>query len=215
MFGMVRIENRMREDRVLAQQACRQGRVGLSQLLVEWFEVGVDPGDQLDQPGDVGRRGFLVDGDAEYAWGDLAKIVACLAGGLVGDQRSAAQVDAQGVEEVPGEDGDSGTPQAFGKNCGEAVDARGDAAQAVRAVIDGVHAGHVGEQDLGGADIRVGFFATDVLFAGLQCHAQRLLAADINGYPDDAAGDRTLVFIPGGEECGMRTTETERDAETL
>ena len=53
------------------------------------------------------------------------------------------------------------------------VDAAGDAPQAVGAVPDGVEAGHDGEQHLGGADVAGGFFAADMLLAGLQGQAQR------------------------------------------
>jgi hypothetical protein len=58
VFGMVRVEYRMRQDGVLAQQGGRQGRVGLPQLLVERREVGGDAGDQFDQSGDVGAVVF-------------------------------------------------------------------------------------------------------------------------------------------------------------
>jgi hypothetical protein len=54
-----------------------------------------------------------------------------------------------------------------------------------------------------------------VLFAGLQRHAQRLVAAAVDRDADDAAGDRTLVLVPGGEKGRVRTAETERDAEAL
>jgi hypothetical protein len=40
---MVGVEHRMREDGVLAQQVCRQGRVGLSQLLVEGLRSALTP----------------------------------------------------------------------------------------------------------------------------------------------------------------------------
>jgi hypothetical protein len=116
VFGMVRVEYRMREDGVLAQQGGRQGRVGLLQLLVERREVGGDAGDQLEQSRDVGACGLLIDRDAKYAGRYLAQVVASFDRGLVGAQRMAAEVDAQAVEKVPAEDGDSGAPQSLGEN---------------------------------------------------------------------------------------------------
>jgi hypothetical protein len=93
--------------------------------------------------------------------------------------------------------------EAFGQHRGQAVDARGDAAQAFGAVIDGVHAGHVGQQHLGGADVGVGLLAADVLLAGLQRHAQGGLAAGVLGDADDAARHGAHVGFAGGEEGGV------------
>ncbi len=98
---------------------------------------------------------------------------------------------------------------------GQAVDAPGDGAQAFGAVIDGVHAGHVGEQHLRGADVGVGLLAADVLLAGLQRHAVGGLAARILGDADDAARHRADVGFAGGEEGGVRAAEAHRDAEAL
>ena len=76
-----------------------------------------------------------------------------------------------GVEEAFGADGEAEFREAGGEHGGEAVDARGDGFEAFGAVIDGVHAGHDGEEDLRGADVGGGFFAADVLFAGLEGEA--------------------------------------------
>jgi hypothetical protein len=144
-----------------------------------------------------------------------AQVVARVDGGLVDACRTRAEVDPQGVEEVPAADVDAGLPQAFAEQGSQAVNALGDGAQALRAVIDGVHAGDVGEQNLRGADVRVGLFAPDMLFARLQRHAQRPLAAGIDRDADDAAGEGALVLVAGGEKSGVRPAETERDAKTL
>ncbi len=74
--------------------------------------------------------------------------------------------DVHGIEEaVIG--GDAGPLESGGEQCREAMGATGDPAQAIRAVIDRVHAGHDREQHLRGADIRGRFFAADMLLAGL------------------------------------------------
>ena len=85
----------------------------------------------------------------------------------------------------------------------------------MRAVIDGVHPGHVGEQYLRGADVRIGLLAPDMLFARLQRHAQCLVAARVDRNADDATGDRALVLVARGIERGVRAAETHRDAEAL
>jgi hypothetical protein len=215
VLGVVGVEHRMPEDGVVTQQGRRQTRVVLLQLRVEFSEVGVDAGEQFDQVADVGPRSLLIDGDGEYARGDLAEVVACVERGLVGAEGVSPQLDAQGVEEVSGFNGHPCPAQALGEQGGQAVDAPGDPAQTLRAVVDGVHAGHVGEQNLRGTDVRVCLFATDVLFAGLQRHAQRGLAAGVYRDPDDAASHRPLVFVPAGKEGRVRAAETERDAEAL
>ena len=54
-----------------------------------------------------------------------------------------------------------------------------------------------------------------MLFACLQRHAQRALAAGIDGDANDAAGDRALVLVSRSEEGGVRSAESHRDAEAL
>jgi len=110
---------------------------------------------------------------------------------------------------------EAGLAQAGGEHRGEAVDARGDGAQALRAVIDGVEAGEVGQQHLRGADVGVRLFAADVLLTGLQRHAQRGLATRVLGDADDTAGHRAHVAFAGREEGGMRAAEAHRHAEAL
>ncbi len=82
-------------------------------------------------------------------------------------------------------------------------------------MINGVHPGDVGQQHLRGADVGVGLFAADVLFACLQRHAQRLLAARVDRDADNAPRHRTLVRIARGEEGGVWATEAERHTEAL
>ena len=90
-----------------------------------------------------------------------------------------------------------------------------DGAQALRPVIDGVHARHDGEQHLGGTDVAGGLFAPNVLLAGLQRQAVSGTPARIDGLADEAARHRPLVGIAGGEEGGMGAAEAERHAEAL
>ena len=121
----------------------------------------------------------------------------------------------QRVEELFSDQADPGHLQAGGQDGSQALDAGGDGLQALLAVIDGEHAGHVGEQHLRGADVGVGLFAADVLFARLQRHAVGGLAAGVLGNADDAAGHGAHIGFAGGEEGGVRAAEAHRDAEAL
>ena len=58
------------------------------------------------------------------------------------------------------------------QSSGQTGNALGHGTQAVRAMVDRVHAGDHGRQHLGGADVGSGFFAADVLLTGLQCQSQ-------------------------------------------
>ena len=95
------------------------------------------------------------------------------------------------------------------------VGAFGDGFDAFGPVIDGVHAGHDGQQGLSGAYIGRGFLAADVLFAGLQGHAVGLFTMNIDRNADDAAGDLPLVLLAGGKEGGVRAAVAHRYAEAL
>ncbi len=95
------------------------------------------------------------------------------------------------------------------------MDALRDAFEARRAVPDRIHAGHVGEQHLRGADVRIGLLAADVLLARLQGHAQGRLATGILRHADDAAGHRALVLVQAGEEGGVRAAVAHRHAKAL
>ncbi|MNS83265.1 hypothetical protein D3C72_1170480 [compost metagenome] len=120
----------------------------------------------------------------------------------------------QRVEEV-GTDLHTGSAQRAGQDGGQAMGAAGDAGQAFRTVVDGVHRGHHCQQHLCGTDVGGGLLAADVLFAGLQGQAVGRVALCVDGDADQAARHRTLVGVTAGHERRMRATETERHAETL
>ena len=180
VLGVIAVEHRVREDRVGTAYGFRHRSVGLLGQCVEGFDVEVDPGNQFDQGDDIITRGLFVDRNTENARLDLAQVVAGVQSGLVGGESFAAEIQMNRVEELLGDDVDTGTLEAQGQNVRQAMDAFSNGAQTLRTVIDGIHAGHVGEQHLRSADVGVGFFAADVLFAGLQGHTQGLVATGIN-----------------------------------
>ncbi len=79
-----------------------------------------------------------------------------------------------------GFDGEAEGGEAGGEFGGEAVDPGGDGFEAFGAVVDGVHSGHDGEQDLRGADVGGGLLAADVLLAGLEGEAVGLGSSGVD-----------------------------------
>ena len=90
-----------------------------------------------------------------------------------------------------------------------------DAAQAFRAVIHRIHAGHDRQQCLCGTDVGSGLLAADMLLARLQRHAQRGVAVGIDRHADDAPRHRALVRIVAGEVGRVRAAVAHRHAEAL
>jgi hypothetical protein len=164
-------------------------------------------------------RGGFVDADGDGLVVDPAQVVAGgdrrlhdfrrVAGAVPGDTASH-NFYLEGIEEVAPAD-----TQRAGQQRGDAVDARGDAAQAARPVPHRVHAGDVGQQDLGSADVGIGLLAPDVLLARLQRHAVGGLAAGVLRNADDAPRHRAHVRLARGEEGRVRAAEAHRHAEAL
>ena len=124
-------------------------------------------------------------------------------------------VEGDGVEEGVGAEGGAAGAGGGGEQPSLQVYAAGDAGEAGGAVPDGVHAGHDGEQDLGGADVAGGLFAADVLFAGLQREAEGGAAGGVLADADEAAGHLALEGVAGGEEAGVGSAEAHGHAEAL
>jgi hypothetical protein len=81
---------------------------------------------------------------------------------------AAGHAGLHGVEEPVVDDVHSPGAQPAGQGLRAAVHAGGDRGQPLRAVVDGVGAGHDGEQHLRGADVAGRLLPADVLLAGLQ-----------------------------------------------
>ena len=186
----------------------------LGGLAVEELEVGLAAQDG-EQAADEGGVAGLVERDAEMVVVDVAQVDAGLAGGHEEVVGAVRDVEREGVEEGVAHELDPGAAQACAEDGGQAVGAGGDAGQAFGPVPDREHAGDVGEQDLGRADVGGGLLAADVLLAGLERHAQRGLAAGVDRDADDPAGHGALVGVLGGEEGGVRAAIADGDAEAL
>ncbi len=165
---------------------------------------------------DIARVGGFIEGDVDRAVVAIAEVDARLFGGLANFfEGTGGRLQAQRVEEYFVALGDADFGQFALQQFGESMDALGDRGQTFRPVIDGVEAGDIGEQGLRGADIRGRLFAADVLFAGLQSHAIRGVAVDVDRDADDASGDLPHEFFAGREECGVRASVAERHSEAL
>ncbi len=209
VLAVVGVEHRVGQERGLAQQAGRQrvGGAGIQRVDVQRGTEHRSHGD------DVGAGGGLVQADADRVAVDRAQVVtggACLGMDFIGMHAG----DVQGVEEVA-TDLHAGIAQRCGQDRGQAVRAAGNAGQAFRAVVNGVHRGHHRQQHLRGTDVGGGLLAADVLFAGLQGQAVGRVALGIDRNADQAARHRALVGVTAGHEGGVRATEAERHAETL
>src|SRR6266480_3021143 len=123
--------------------------------------------------------------------------------------------DGQRIEEMGIGEAVSQLFERRGERSRVRVDAPGDAAQPLRAVIHRVHRGNHGEEYLSGADVARRLLAPDVLLAGLQRHAQRRSPGAVLRDTDDAAREVALELVARREESGMRTAVAQRYAETL
>ena len=215
VLAVMAMEHRVRQDRVAALQGGRQGLVQFAHLCFERFGADADASDQADERDDILTRGFFVERETDDAVFRLPQVVTGVQCSLVNGDGACTEIELQGVEKAIVLQGDAAAPQAFGEQQGQAVNALGNPAQALRAVIDRVEPGHVGEQHLRGAQVGVGFLAADMLFAGLQGHAVGGFAACITRDTDDASGHGAHMGKAGGEEGGMRAAEAQRNAEAL
>ena len=105
--------------------------------------------------------------------------------------------------------------QTGGENFRQRVNPLRDLLQTFRAVINGIHGRHVGEQRLRRADVAGGLFAADVLLARTEREAQRGFAAGIFRHADEASRHLTFKIVSRRDERRMRAAVAHRHAETL
>src|SRR6266498_502539 len=90
-----------------------------------------------------------------------------------------------------------------------------ECAQTARAMIDGIHRGDNGEENLRRADVARGFVPPDVLLACLQRKAISGAAFGIVRNAHESAGHMTFVLVARGEVGCMRAAKSQRNAEAL
>ena len=84
-----------------------------------------------------------------------------------------------------------------------------------RSVVNGEHGAHVGQQRLGRANVGSGFVSSDVLFSRLQRQSECVVALSVSRDADHSSRHHAHQLLRDGEESGVRTAITERNAETL
>ena len=82
-------------------------------------------------------------------------------------------------------------------------------------MVNGVHAGNDGGQSLRGADVGGGFFAANVLLAGLQCQTVSGVAVGINAYAYQAAWHGTFELVNASQISGVRATSAHGHTKAL
>ncbi|MNF63117.1 hypothetical protein D3C84_448100 [compost metagenome] len=118
---------------------------------------------------------------------------------------AATDFQGQGVEELRVEPAYTFALKSRSEDAGQPMDPLRDALEPLWAMVDRVETGDIGQQHLCGADVRVGLLAANVLFTGLQGHAQRNVATGVFRDADNPPGDRPLVLITAGKERRVRT----------
>ena len=128
---------------------------------------------------------------------------------------SATDLQRQRVEEVFVQADNAAPLQTRREDAGQPLNTLGNLLQPFRTVVDRVETGDVGQQHLGGADVRVGLLPADVLLTGLQGHAQRGIAARVFRNADDASWNRSFVFITTGKKRRVGAAVPHGHAEPL
>src|SRR2546423_10275132 len=95
------------------------------------------------------------------------------------------------------------------------MNALGDCAQDTRPMIDRVHRCNHGEQNLRGTNVTRRFVAADMLLARLQREAVSRTTFGIVRNADESPWHVAFVLLSRGKKRGVRSTETEWNAETL
>ena len=214
-FRVVGVENRVRQKGRSAAQLDRDQR------LHAFFKVG-QARQQLALPGkerpdhfDVAARGGFVQRDPQMAVQPRAQVGARLAGlggnaggGLVG-------LDGERVKGVVVADLVAHLSQPARQDRGAGRHALGDAFEALRAVVDRVHAGHHGRQNLCGANIRGGFFAANMLLARLQGQPVGGVAMRVNAHAHQPPRQRALELVAASQVGRVRSAIAHGHAKAL
>ena len=105
--------------------------------------------------------------------------------------------------------------QAVCQQGGVGGNAPRNALQADRAVVDRVHAGHYGGQDLRGTDVGSGLFAPDMLLTRLQRQPVGRVAMSIDADAYQPTRHGALEVVAAGHVGGVWATVAQRHAKTL
>ncbi len=216
-FAMIHVENGM-SHKTVWHAAHRMGDDVVARILVQGGDieqaVGLG-GKHPQQVLDIGLLGDFIDGNPDCICIDKAQIDAGFLRLCQNARGLAWNAHLDRVKELIMHDFMVHAPQPFGHDLGLAVNAARDAIQAIGTVIDAKESGDHGQQDLCRADIAGRLFAPDMLFTGLQRHAQGFLAFGIHRHADDAPGALAFIDIFGRKEGRMRAAIAHGNTKSL
>ena len=208
----------------------RLGVVGVEHLVGEHFggagELGrkialrlrrrlVDDAEAAEQRREIGFLGVLAEADGHGVLVDGAHEVAGFRQGIDNALRAARHGDSHGVEERVVLDGQARTAYRRREAPRPFMHLLRDLAQAFRPVVHRVHRGGDRQQRLGGADIGRGFFAADVLLAGLERQAVGRVPLRVDGHAYETARHLALELVGNSHVRGVRAAVEQRHTETL
>jgi hypothetical protein len=176
--------------------------------------TGSRPGNDAQYFSDIGCCGRFVDRNADRAVSEVAQVDAGCFRALL-HCGFVRHLHVNRVKEVFTRYGKPCCTKTRGHRCGAFVNARGDPADAVGAVIHGIHGSHYREQGLSRADIGCRFLPADMLLTRLKRHTKRLPSVSVFGHADNAARDIAFEFFTRGKERCMRSAVSHRNAEAL
>ncbi len=211
-LAVVRREHLMREVRRGAAQCLRERHAG---GLVEGDQVDGTSPERLEHPAQRGPRGGLRGRDADPVSVHQPQVHAPLA--CRGDHlgRTSGDRGGHGVEELLRLDLHSPVGQRPRQDGGVPVSPRRDRPQPLRAVVDGVHRGHDGQQDLGGADVGRRLVPPDVLLPGLQGQPVGRPSLGVDRDAHQAPGQVPLEALGHRHVPGVRSSVEQGDSEPL
>ena len=206
------------EDRVgqVRRAAAQVGRQRVAAVVVQRGVVDRRPRRHSATARRIVRRGGLVAGDRDRVGVDQAQVDPALAPPRRPPRRPGrARRRVRVSKKCSCTRSQAAGAQPAGQRVGAAVHPRRDRGQALGPVVDGVGAGHDGEQHLGGADVAGRLLAADVLLAGLQRQPVGDVAVGVDRDADQAAGQLAGQPLADGQVAGVRAAVAHRDAEAL
>ena len=125
------------------------------------------------------------------------------------------QTNSNRIEERVRCDIESELPQSCCQHHSQAVDTLGNPPQALRPMVDRIHACHDGQEDLRRTNVARRLLTPDVLFAGLQGESVGKLPRNILGHANDASRHLPFKCFSGRKKRSMGATKSKRDTKSL
>ena len=215
-FAVIAIKHRMAEDRIVTQHTVLNGTAVERHVFVQRFDVQTVAVSQqnIEQLHHVFTGGGFIERNT-YRVMDIATQVDFCRFSTRQYRSLIGHFNTQSVKVVRMTQLQSFLLQTGCQNIGQTMDAISDAFQANRAMINGIQAGDVGQQNLRGTNVGVRFLAADMLFASLHRHAQGGITRCIFGDADNTAWHGAFEFVFSGKECRVRAAVAHRYAEAL